>query len=215
MAESENINEYNSWLQKYAPVISLIGAVLMAVLWYVAVVIDGHWMFGEETLSRLADTGRAGGIFFNIAAIESGILVLFLAYSLRNVLTKNKITKAASILMTAGLIFLTGVGLFPITTGLAHYICAIFCFVLLGFAVLLYTCSIIAKKRCDNITKTEKHIMYISAAFTGVYILLCLMLALGIVIFPLAEALMVIDLLVWCCIVSVILYLHNSKVVYV
>lgn len=100
-------------------IIGLIGAIFFALLWTSAVIVDGNWILGEETLSELGGD-RPGKVYFNTGVIVMGIMGLLFAYGLYLILKGDLIGRIGSSVLFMGAVALIGVGIFPITTGDYH-----------------------------------------------------------------------------------------------
>jgi hypothetical membrane protein len=192
-------------------ILGLIGVILMGMFWTLAVIVDGNWVFGEETLSRLADEGRPGGSFFNFAVIQMGMCMIVLTAAIKKYLNIDIFTKAGYIMMTTGSLCLIGVGIFPITTGAMHYICAISCFVLVGLAILLYCVSLLIKWFKGPVMFPYVIILLSCGLFTIIYIILLTSMATQYMSFGLSEGLMVIEMMIWCFVISVTIFVSSLR----
>ncbi|TFG55673.1 MAG: DUF998 domain-containing protein [Methanomassiliicoccus sp.] len=97
----------------------IIGAVAFSTLWSLAIITDGHWIFGVETLSELGGH-RPGRCFFNTGLIVMGLLSLpfgAVLYRKFEHIALGKISTGAFVLAAISLV---GIGVFPINTGTPH-----------------------------------------------------------------------------------------------
>lgn len=106
-------------LMRTTAIIGLIGAILFALLWTSAVIADGNWVLGEETLSELGGD-RPGRLYFNTGVIVMGIMGLLFAVGLFLILKEDLLGRIGTSVLFVGAVALIGVGIFPITTGEYH-----------------------------------------------------------------------------------------------
>jgi hypothetical membrane protein len=106
-------------LVRYLAVVGLLGAILFALLWISAVIVDGNWILGEETLSELGGD-RPGKLYFNTGVIAMGVMGLFFALGLFLMFKKDLLGRIGTVVLIIGAFALIGVGVFPITTGVYH-----------------------------------------------------------------------------------------------
>ncbi|HUW43283.1 MAG TPA: DUF998 domain-containing protein [Thermoplasmata archaeon] len=109
------------------------------VMWAAAVVVNGHWVLGEDTLSELGGDVPSRWIF-NTAVMVAGLMGVDFSVGLMMRLAPSKTGMAGGALLAITSIGLITVGLFPIDTGGSHTLATMFFF---GFAslaafVLLY-----------------------------------------------------------------------------
>lgn len=192
--------------------LGLVGIILMGFLWSLAVFIDGNWIFGEETLSRLADEGRPGGSLFNFAVIQMGFCMIGLTIAIKTYLHEDIFTKASYFMMIIGSTCLIGVGIFPITAGTIHYVCAISCFVLVGLAILSYFISLLIKwYKYQQLTPQSLLILFTCGLFNLIYVILLIAMVTQYMSFGLAEGLMVIELMIWGLIISTTILISSFR----
>ena len=98
----------------------LAASIEFAAMWSLAAWTDGHWVLGQQTLSELGDRSRAGAIYFNSAAIITGVLALLFAIGLYRVLSTTAGGRMGTGLLAFAALLLVGIGLFPIDTGTPH-----------------------------------------------------------------------------------------------
>ena len=114
---------------------SIVGVALpvfFGIMWAAAVVVHGHWVLGEHTLSELGGDVPSRWIF-NTAAIVAGLMGIDFSIGLMMRLAPSKMGIAGGALLAIASIGLITVGLFPINTGGSHTLATIFFF---GFATL-------------------------------------------------------------------------------
>jgi hypothetical membrane protein len=121
---------------------SIVGVALpvfFGIMWAAAVVVNGHWVLGEHTLSELGGNVPSRWIF-NTAVIVGGLMGIGFSIGLMMKLTPSKTGRAGGALLAIASVGLITVGLFPIDTGGSHTLATIFFFGFAGLAafVLLY-----------------------------------------------------------------------------
>jgi hypothetical membrane protein len=120
-------------------IIGILVSILFAILWVIAVLVNGDWHLGEDTLSELGGNVPSRWIF-NIAVILTAIGGLRFSFAFAAFLSPSKSGRVGSYLLATSSIGLMAIGFFPIDTGQPHTIATAFFF---GFAaiasfVLLY-----------------------------------------------------------------------------
>ncbi len=169
----------------------LAGALLFSTMWIAAVLADGHWVLGEETLSELGGD-RPGRLFFNAGVILEGVLGLLFAIGLWRALPRTLVASSGFIVLLLAGISLVGVGVFPITTGAYHTVASYAFFGLSLVAILLLLVPIWKSETFGPIP----------GAVTGAAVVISL-LFLSFTSVPLAEAVAVICLLIWSLILAI------------
>jgi len=114
---------------------SIIGVALpvfFGIMWTAAVVVNGHWVLGRDTLSELGGNVPSRWVF-NIAVIVAGLMGVDFSIGLAMMLARWRTGIAGGALLAVASIGLISVGLFPIDTGTSHTLATIFFF---GFAAL-------------------------------------------------------------------------------
>jgi hypothetical membrane protein len=113
--------------------------VFFGTMWAAAVVVNGHWVLGEHTLSELGGDVPSRWIF-NTAAIVAGLMGVDFSVGLMIRLAPFKTGRAGGALLAIASIGLITVGLFPIDTGGSHTLATILFFgsAALAAFVLLY-----------------------------------------------------------------------------
>lgn len=188
--------ETGNLLSRYGPWLGLIGALLFSIMWMVAVVTDGNWVFGEETLSELGGD-RPGAIFFNTGVIAEGLMALIFAYSLLQ-RGNSKLWKAGTGLFILASLFLIGIGVFPINTGDPHTF-----FSYAFFGTVLLALSLIALPVGRLLGRSAS---ILTIALIGVSLALLVMTSI-----PLTEAVAVICLLIWSGVVSLMIKARDPR----
>jgi hypothetical membrane protein len=105
-------------------------------MWTAAVIVNGHWALGEDTLSELGGDVPSRWIF-NIAVIVGGLMGIGFSFGLIMRLAPSKSGRAGGALLAISSIGLITVGLFPIDTGESHTLATIFFFGFAGLAALV------------------------------------------------------------------------------
>jgi len=90
----------------------IIGAVAFSTLWSLAIITDGHWIFGVETLSELGGH-RPGRCFFNIGLMVMGLLSLPFGAVLYRKFEHTNLGMISTGMFVLAAISLIGVGVFP------------------------------------------------------------------------------------------------------
>lgn len=132
--EDEKSRTPDGWIRKGA-LLGLVGAAFFSLMWTSAVIADGHWVLGEETLSELGGD-RPGALFFNAGVIVEGILAIFFSAALWRSMRPRGAFRIGPALFLAASVALIAVGAFPITTGLPHTVASYAFFGLALLAVL-------------------------------------------------------------------------------
>jgi hypothetical membrane protein len=106
--------------------------IFFGAMWFAAVVVNGHWVLGEHTLSELGGQVPSR-VIFNTAAIISGLLGIDFCIGLMAHFAPSGSGIAGSALLATASFGLIMVGIFPIDTGESHTLATAFFF---GFAAL-------------------------------------------------------------------------------
>ncbi len=106
-------------LVRWGSLAGIAGALTFSILWVAAIIVDGNWLFGLETLSELGGD-RPGRWFFNGGVVVMGALALPFGAALYHKLCVCSLGKISSLMFMLAAVFLIGVGLFPIDTGAPH-----------------------------------------------------------------------------------------------
>lgn len=187
-----------SELIRWGSLAGIAGAVAFSLLWAAAIIADGHWLFGTETLSELGGL-RPGRCFFNTGVIIMGIMTIPFGLAVYQHLTRNVLGRISALIFILAAVFLIGVGVFPINTGAAHTFFSWSFFITIITAITL----IVHPYRCDMKLCRLGFAASVGVVLIG-YITLPLV-GLGIIELGLSEALVVMGLNVWVVITSVIL----------
>lgn len=113
-------------------IVGIVLPIFFSFMWAAAVVVNGHWVLGEHTLSELGGDVPSRWIF-NIAVIVGGLMGIDFSIGLIMRLAPSKTGRAGGALLAVSSIGLITVGLFPIDTGESHTLATAFFF---GFAAL-------------------------------------------------------------------------------
>ena len=187
----------------FSALAGLLGALTFAFMWSAAVVTDGHWILGQETLSELGGD-RPGRSFFNAAVITEGILGLIFSSGIYRLMKGNNLGRLGSMVFFIGAIALIGVGIFPITTGSPHTVASYAFFGLMLIALLLMIAPIFHHPVLGKVG--------------GVVTIASLIVSLGFLFaapIPPTEAVAVICLLIWSSAQSLLIIFNRRKMGFV
>lgn len=104
-------------------------------MWTAAVIVNGHWTLGEDTLSELGGGGPSGWIF-NSAVIIAGLLGLLFTQGLWNRLRQFTLSWVGCFILANATVDLMLVGVYPIDTA-PHGVVSWYFFVTAMIAALL------------------------------------------------------------------------------
>ncbi len=162
----------------------VVGAAFFAVVWTAAVIVDGHWTFGEETLSALGGD-RPGAAIFNAGVIIEGLLGLLFSVGFYR-LNDGLMHRTGATVLALSTLALIAVGIFPVTAGAVHDIASYAFFGLALLALLLLILPL----------KNQEYFGNIGAGLTAALVIVSLSFLFTSPI-PLTEAVAVICLLLW------------------
>ena len=117
------------------PVAGMILPFFFGFMWIAAIVVNGNWTLGEDTLSELGGQVPSRWIF-NSATIVSGAMGAIFSTALYLKFRSEFLGRAGGALMTLASIFLILVGVFPIDTGTPHSIASVAFFGLAALSVI-------------------------------------------------------------------------------
>ncbi|MCG7844717.1 MAG: DUF998 domain-containing protein [Methanomassiliicoccales archaeon] len=191
-------------LIKWGSLAGIVGAVAFSVLWAAAILADGHWLFGTETLSELGGF-RPGRCFFNTGVMVMGIMVIPLGAALYSELGHGMMGRISTAMFSISGVLLVGIGLFPINTGAPHtfFSWAFFSVVIVSLTLMFIQCRHIIKPRSAW-----------TVSMAGVLIIAygtIVLVALGLMELALCEALVVIALIVWDLTNAVLMLLKKDR----
>jgi hypothetical membrane protein len=132
MSDAARISQRKERLMAIGGVVGVALPVFFGIMWAAAVVVNGHWVLGEHTLSELGGNVSSRWIF-NTAVIVGGLMGVDFSVGLMMRLAPSKTGRAGGALLAIASIGLITVGLFPIDTGESHTLATAFFF---GFAAL-------------------------------------------------------------------------------
>jgi len=181
-------------LRRFGAAFGLIGAMTFAILWSLAVMEDGTWVFGVDTLSELGRTEGGGKDIFNAGVILSSLLWLPFAYVLTLAMPKTLIGRIGCAMFVISAFALLAIGLFPIDTGTPHTVASWSFFALALISLLI----MVAPMLQSDVFGRMGAIPSLVASLLPLTLLLTTSV-------PLAEAIAVICLMVWASIVSLLL----------
>ncbi len=176
----------------------IIGSIAFAALWTGAVYLDGNWVLGEMTLSELGDRSRPGSPLFNGGAIFAGIMSLVFSVGLYRVLSASVLGRLGTAILGLASIFLIGVGVFPIDTGMPHTIVSVAFFTLGAIALALLV-----------VPAWKSHVLHRGGGLVTLVLLLISLIGLATLALPAAEALSVGCLLLWTVLISIRMLWHH------
>lgn len=182
-----------------AAICGLIGAIIFSLMWSAAVYVDGHWIFGEETLSELGGD-RPGRWLFNSGVIIEGVLALVFSTGMYKLMKGYRAGRIGAAIMFLGGVALIGVGIFPIDTGTPH---TVFSYVFFGLMLLALSILILPLFR---------HTLFGKAM--GIITLLAVAISLAFLFsspIPLTEAVAVICLLIWSSAISIQIIINRWR----
>jgi hypothetical membrane protein len=189
-------------IRRWGPLLGLCGAVAFMCLWLAAIMADGHWLFGVETLSELGGH-RPGRCYFNTAVTIMGLLAIPYGLALYLRYRQSIVGKGSAGLLLLACLFLVGVGVFPIDTGAPHtfFSWAFFSTIIISLTVMLWPMGkdAVLSLSGRGLTTTVVLTAYVTIA----------LVALGVMELALSEALVVIALDLWV-IVTCIMLLRAS-----
>ncbi|MDH7509328.1 MAG: DUF998 domain-containing protein [Methanomassiliicoccales archaeon] len=168
----------------------LTGAIIFAIMWIIAAMVDTNWVLGEQTLSELGGD-RPGRIFFNNGVIIEALLSIVFVFGLSKALRNDSLGKAGSAVFFLAAISLLGVGIFPITTGIYHTVASYSFFGLSLIALIILIRPLRSSK--------------VFGAIFSIMTVVAIIISLGFLFFtniPTAEAVAVICLLFWSSVIS-------------
>jgi hypothetical membrane protein len=184
-------------LRRLGATFGLIGAMAFAVLWTLAVIEDGSWVFGVDTLSELGRIDGGGRDLFNAGVILSSLLWLPFAYVLLLAIPRTWLGRVGAVMFLLSAFALLAIGLFPIDTGTPHTV-ASWTFFILSLSSLLV--MVAPMRQSDVFGRLGAISSLIASLFP-----LALLLTTSV---PLAEAMAVIALMIWASIVSLMMLLN-------
>lgn len=171
--------------------LGIFAAALFAIMWVAAIVADGNWVLGVETLSDLGHPLRAGHPLFNAAVLIAGVLLCIFGLGMLTAHWDNVLSRASMATVTVSSLFLVGVGVFPIHVSPQHTIAtyAFFGLMILGL-VLWIAYDLQAEGRQRLFGAATAAILAVSLAF------------LALTPLPLAEAVAVSAIMLWAVLLS-------------
>jgi len=165
-------------------------AIEFSVLWITAVIVNGNWQLGVNTLSELGGDVPSRWVF-NIAVLIAGFAGIRFSFGLAKLLAAQRLGRTGSYVFAVASLGLISVGVFPIDTGTPHTVASIFFFTVAAIAaiILLYP--------------FYKQFGVRSAPFiTTAAVILVSFVSLVTTPLPFAEAVTVAGLLVWVAVLS-------------
>jgi hypothetical membrane protein len=166
--------------------------IIFAIFWSTAVAVDGHWVFGVNTLSDLG-ADRPGRLWFNSGVIIAGIMLAIYSFGLHHVLVKGQLASGGCLLLFFSSLALIGIGIFPETSGAIHLYLSWAFFVMAMIGLLVLAKPVFGSAAFGRIAKAMTVITPCGSIAT-------LLLVMSI---PFAEAIAVILLMIWGAITSI------------
>jgi len=178
LTETDRLDRYGPW----------VGAILpffFAPMWILAVIVNGNWTLGGDTLSELGGQVPSRWIF-NSAVMISGAMGVVFSIALYRRLRSKPFGKAGGVIMAIASICLISVGVFPIDTGTPHTIASVAFFGLAAISALVLELPI---SRCVGIAGIP--------SLVTISILAISFICLALTPLPFAEAVATSGLMVW------------------
>jgi hypothetical membrane protein len=170
----------------------LVGMIVFAVFWSVAIAVDGHWVFGVNTLSDLG-ADRPGRLWFNSGVIVAGIMLAVYSFGLNHVLVKSQMSSGGCLLMFLSSLALICIGIFPETSGEIHLYFSWAFFILAMIGLLVLVGPAFRSVALGRISRAMTLIAPLGSVATLVLIMSI----------PFAEAISVILLMIWGAVTSI------------
>jgi hypothetical membrane protein len=170
----------------------LVGMIVFALFWSIAIAVDGHWVFGVNTLSDLG-ADRPGRLWFNSGVIIAGLMLAVYSFGLHHVLVKSQLSSGGCLLMFLSSLALIGIGIFPETSGEIHLYFSWGFFILAMIGLLVLAMPAFNSAALGRIAKA----MILITPF-GSMVTLVLIMSI-----PFAEAISVILLMIWGAVTSI------------
>jgi hypothetical membrane protein len=136
MSDAARASRMKDRLLSIGAAVGVVLPMFFGAMWTAAVIVNGHWALGEDTLSELGGDVPSRWIF-NIAVIVGGLMGIGFSFGLIMRLAPSKSGRAGGALLAISSIGLITVGLFPIDTGESHTLATIFFFGFAGLAALV------------------------------------------------------------------------------
>ncbi|MDH4123181.1 MAG: DUF998 domain-containing protein [Thermoplasmata archaeon] len=175
---------------KIGAVSGIFASISFSILWVFAVIVNGNWTLGEDTLSELGGNVPSRWIF-NIAVILAGIGSIRFSFGLARFMAPSLYGRIGGYIMAVAGVGLISVGFFPIDTGDPHTIATIFFFGSAGISALVLVFPFIKKSGVLSVPT----IVLLAAIIIS-------LISIGLTPIPFAEAVAVSALLVWLLITS-------------
>ena len=176
------------------------GTMAFGLLWTAAVIADGSWAFGEDTLSELGRMDGGGRDIFNSAVILASILWMIFTLGLYSILQRRWSTRVGGALFFISAFSLLGIGIFPIDSGTPHTV-ASWSFFIGALVSLLILALPVSQTECFG---------RLGLVPTLVAPLISLSFLIWTTV-PLAEAVAVMCLMAWAVIMSALILLHVPR----
>lgn len=182
---------------KRSTYVLFVGIVVFAICWIAAVLIDGTWVFGVNTMSELGISDSSAKYLFLIGCVEAGIcLIIYGAMMVRK--TKSLLPRVVYYIFQVAGFSLAGVGVFTMDNSMHGFFTILF-FTLTGISVIIYAIYAISQK--DHL---------LSLISTGIVVTSVIL----IVFTPIAfvEPIFVILFMIWVLILDTSLYYCKTTV---
>jgi len=154
---------------------------LFAVVWIASATLDGRWVFGVDSLSRMGiSENQISAALFNYGCIAAGAMGVTVGIGMA--IHQDRYRRLKGVFYATGMFFLMLVGVFPMSLGAIHYLVASL-FGLLCLGALI--CSMIANWGQGKYTE-----------FNGVLVVVSLILV-ATQPFAMWEAILVIICMFW------------------
>lgn len=176
---------------RLTPYLGLLIAMEFSILWTLAVIVNGNWQLGRDTLSELGGNVPSRWVF-NIAVLVAGFSGIRFSFGLARLLANQKLGRIGSYVFAVASLGLISVGVFPIDTGTPHTVASIFFFSMAAIAAIILLHPL--AKRYGTVS---------GPLITTAVVIVVSFLALATTPIPFAEAVTVAGLLVWVAVLSI------------
>lgn len=171
--------------------LGLLIAVEFSILWTLAVIVNGNWQLGRDTLSELGGNVPSRWVF-NIAVLVAGFAGIRFSFGLARLLANQRLGRIGSYVFAVASLGLISVGVFPIDTGTPHTVASIFFFSVAAIAAIILMHPL-----------AKRYGIASGPLITTAVVIIISFLALATTPIPFAEAVTVAGLLVWVAVLSI------------
>jgi len=179
--------------------LGLMISVSFSALWTIAVVVNGNWQLGRDTLSELGGDVPSRW-YFNIAVLIAGLGSIRYSFGLANYLSEQKFGRIGSYVLAVASLGLVSVGIFPIDTGEPHTVASVFFFSVAAIAAFILTFPLAKKFGLRGVP-----------FITTLAVIIVSFISLAVTPLPFAEAVAVGGLIVWIAVMSIQMLISEKK----